>query len=240
MERKNCFSCGRDRLTEGHALPHHFRLASLLAQTPSHPQGKVPRFRLESENYWERRAAFLKFNPSGEVPVLVEEDGAIVADPNAIEEYVEERYPEQPMIGNTPAERAETRRLSAWFDQKFNREVTANLFDQKMIQRLKGNGGPDSQAIRNGLSNIHYHLDYIGWLADRRKWLAGDQLTHRRSGRRGAALGARLHRRRAVERSSAGEGLVCAGEIAAQFPPAAVRYALPGFTPPAHYADLDF
>jgi glutathione S-transferase len=196
-------------------------------------------FALETENYWERRPAFLKFNPSGEVPVLVEEDGAIVADPNAIEEYIEERYPEQPMIGATPAERAETRRLSAWFDQKFNREVTANLFDQKVIRRLKGNGGPDSQAIRNGLSNIHYHLDYVGWLADRRKWLAGDQLTI-------ADLAA------AAQLSV----LDFIGDVPwDDHPPARDWYArvksrpsfrpllsdaLPGFTPPAHYANLDF
>ncbi|MEE8504933.1 MAG: glutathione S-transferase C-terminal domain-containing protein, partial [Kiloniellales bacterium] len=25
-----------------------------------------------------------------------------------------------------------------------------------------------------GLANMHYHLDYIGWLCDRRRWLAGD------------------------------------------------------------------
>ena len=26
-------------------------------------------------------------------------------------------------------------------------------------------------------ANIHYHLEYIGWLSDRRRWLAGDEFS---------------------------------------------------------------
>ena len=40
-----------------------------------------------------------------------------------------------------------------------------------------GNGGfTSSEAIRAGLANIHYHLDYIAYLAEQRNWLAGDHL----------------------------------------------------------------
>jgi glutathione S-transferase len=38
-------------------------------------------------------------------------------------------------------------------------------------------GAPDSESIRAGKHNIAYHLDYIGWLADRRSWLAGDDFS---------------------------------------------------------------
>ncbi len=41
----------------------------------------------------------------------------------------------------------------------------------------EGRGEPNASAIRAGLRNIHYHLDYIGWLCDRRRWLAGDGLS---------------------------------------------------------------
>ena len=37
-------------------------------------------FALRLEKTWERRPGFLKLNPAGEVPVLVEEDGAALAD----------------------------------------------------------------------------------------------------------------------------------------------------------------
>ena len=196
-------------------------------------------FALESENYWERRPAFLKFNPSGEVPVLVEEDGAIVADSNAIEEYVEERYPEPALIGSGAAERAETRRLSAWFDQKFNREVTANLFDQKVIRRLKGSGGPDSQAIRNGNSNIHYHLDYVGWLIDRRRWLAGDEFSLA-----DISAAAQLSTLDYIgdvpwEQHAGAKDWYARVKSRPSFRPL-LADLLPGAPPPRHYADLDF
>src|SRR3546814_16669294 len=42
------------------------------------------------------------------------------------------------------------------------------------MKRFLKLGTPNSGAIRAGLANIHYHLEYIAWLSDRRRWLAGD------------------------------------------------------------------
>ncbi|MFQ5972955.1 MAG: glutathione S-transferase family protein [Alphaproteobacteria bacterium] len=134
-------------------------------------------FALETEPVWERREAFLALNPAGEVPVLVEEDGATIADSNAICEYLDERYPEPPLIGADLAERAETRRLTAWFDLKFHREVTRNLVDEKIHKRLTGLGQPDSAMIRAGYTNVSYHLEYVGYLIERRNWLAGHRFS---------------------------------------------------------------
>jgi len=47
-------------------------------------------FQLELEKPWERREAFLLFNPAGEVPVLLAEDGTPIADATAISELLEE------------------------------------------------------------------------------------------------------------------------------------------------------
>lgn len=71
----------------------------------------------------------------------------------------------------------ETRRLVVWFQEKFGQEVTENLAGEKIMKRFLGHGQPSSDAIRAGLTNIDYHLDYIDFLAERRKWLAGDELT---------------------------------------------------------------
>jgi len=151
-------------------------------------------FELQAENAWERRDALLALNHAGETPVLVEEDGTTIGDATAIAEYLEEVHPAPGFLGTTPEARAEVRRLVGWFDAKFNREVTANLFDQKILRRLKGNGGPDSQALRSGNSNIHYHLDYIGWLVDRRRWLAGEEFSLADMSAAAQPLDARLHR----------------------------------------------
>ena len=46
--------------------------------------------------------------------------------------------------------RAEVRRLVAWFDKKFDSEVTRNLVDEKIMKRFLGLGEPNGQAIRAG------------------------------------------------------------------------------------------
>jgi len=135
-------------------------------------------FELRTELPWDRRPEFLALNPAGEVPLLVEEDERIVIpDSQAICEYLDEAYPDKPLIGREPVARAEVRRLVAWFDHKFHHEVTTLLLYEKVNKRLMAGGAPDSAAIRAGLSNITYHLDYIGYLIERRNYLAGDDFT---------------------------------------------------------------
>jgi glutathione S-transferase len=134
-------------------------------------------FELKVEPVWERRPGFLALNPAGEVPVLIEDDGTVLADSAAICEFLDETYPDPPLLAGTAGERAEIRRLVAWFDRKFNEEVTDNLVGQKVMNRFLRLGEPDSRAIRAGLANISYHLDYIAFLVDRRNWLAGERMT---------------------------------------------------------------
>ena len=134
-------------------------------------------FHMEVEETWERRHEFLALNPTGEVPVLIEPDSTVLADSIGICEYLEEKYPEPNLIGKNLYDRAEVRRLVAWFDLKFNTEVTDKLLNEKVMKRFLGLGEPDSREIRAAQSNIHTHLDYITFLTDRRFWLAGDQLT---------------------------------------------------------------
>lgn len=128
---------------------------------------------LRVEKVWERRPEFLALNPAGLVPVLVEDDSTVIAESGAICEYLEECYPEHSLLGDSAAERAETRRLTSWFDLKFHAEVTSNLVDEKVMKRFLGLGEPNTSAIRAGRHNIGYHLDYIGYLTERRAWLAG-------------------------------------------------------------------
>ncbi len=134
-------------------------------------------FALKIEKVWERREAFLSLNPAGEVPVLVEPDGTILANAQVIAEYLDEVYPAPPLLPGSPIDRAETRRLVAWFDEKFAQEVSDLLVEQKVMRRFLGLGHPDVEAMRAAHANVHYHLDYVSWLSDRRTWLAGRNLT---------------------------------------------------------------
>lgn len=130
-------------------------------------------FELRVEKIWERRAEFLSMNPAGDVPVLVEPDGTTLTNSQVICEYLDEAYPQPHLLGHDPVQRAETRRMVAWFDLKFNKEVSDNLIGEKLMKRFLKLGEPNGPAIRAGHANIHYHLDYIGYLTERQQWLAG-------------------------------------------------------------------
>jgi glutathione S-transferase len=131
-------------------------------------------FDLVLEKTWERREEFVVLNPAGDVPVLIEPDGMTIAEVHPIVEYLDETYPERSLIGGDRMMRAEVRRLAHWFDVKFNNEVTENLVGEKVTKRLANQSHPHGPAIRSGLTLIHDHLAYISWLADRRRFLAGD------------------------------------------------------------------
>ena len=134
-------------------------------------------FALKTENVWERREEFLVMNPAAKVPVLVEADGTVLADSTAIVEYLQEVQPQPDLLGGNPAQRAETRRLVAWFDEKMYLEATQNIFGEKVQKRFLGQGEPDSATVRAGLANIRVHLDYLAWLVERRTWLAGNNFS---------------------------------------------------------------
>jgi glutathione S-transferase len=55
---------------------------------------------------------FLKINPRGRVPAIVD-DGFALSESNAIVEYLEERYPEKPLLPKDVKARANARRLIA-------------------------------------------------------------------------------------------------------------------------------
>ena len=58
-----------------------------------------------------KQPEILAMNPMGGLPFLELDDGTILTESLAIMEYLEELNPEPPMIGQTPVERALTRRL---------------------------------------------------------------------------------------------------------------------------------
>ncbi len=130
-------------------------------------------FKLKGEDTWARRDEFLALNPAGDVPVLVEADGTALSGSDAICEFLDEVHPDPSLYGRQALGRAEVRRLVHWFDDKFNTEVTENLVGEKLVKRMRGLGAPESKAVRAGHANIHHHLDYVGYLCERRTWLGG-------------------------------------------------------------------
>ncbi len=218
---------------------HHLWLSPFCRKVRLVLKEKRLDFQMKTEAVWERNEAFLKLNPVGEVPVLIEADGTALSGSDAICEFLDEVYPEPTLIGRQAMARVEVRRLVYWFDHKFHSEVTKNLVDEKIMKRFLGLGEPAAKTIRAGHANIHHHLDYISYLADRRRWLAGDHMSL-------ADLAAAAH-------FSCVDYL---GDVPWQQHPSAkdwfarvksrpsfqplLKDHVPGVAPVKHYADLDF
>ena len=131
---------------------------------------------LIEERYWEQSTEFLRRNPAGKVPIL-RHQGALLTESTPICEYIEELNPEPSLIPNDAEARYEMRRLVSWFDDKFHHEVTSNLLYERVNKKVSGQGFPDSKNIKEGARKIKYHLDYMAWLLEHRRWLAGDTMT---------------------------------------------------------------
>src|SRR5580704_6741479 len=134
------------------ACPHSRFVRLILEELGTPP-------RLVEERTWERREEFLRLNPAGTTPVLVEEGVPPIPGAAIIAEYLDETRattsPQPRMMPREPAQRIEIRRLMSWFNDKFFAEV-----------------------MRAARGNIKYHLSYIGWLVRKRDWLAGDSLSY--------------------------------------------------------------
>ena len=193
---------------------------------------------LIEERYWERDPSFLRRNPAAKVPVL-EIDGKIMSESAAICEYLEEKYPNPSLMPVDIHQRYEVRRLVGWFDDKFHRDVTSKLVYERVTKKIMGHGYPDSKNVKDGAKKIKFHLDYIAWLLEQRSWLAGDVMSLA-----DFAAAAHLsaldyisdvdwHRSKTLKdwyakiKSRPAFRAILADQV-------------PGFPPPAHYADLDF
>lgn len=131
---------------------------------------------LIEEKYWEKSAEFLRRNPAGKVPILSIE-GKTFTESTAICEYLEDLYPEPALFPNGADEKYETRRLVAWFDDKFHQEVTSKLLYERVIKKVSGQGFPVSKNVKEGARNIKFHISYMEWLLERRRWLAGEHMS---------------------------------------------------------------
>jgi glutathione S-transferase len=98
-------------------LPHALELVDLAARPP----------------------AFLAISPLAKVPVLVDEDGTTVFDSTVMSEYLEDRYPEPPMIGRTFAERLAQRELD---------ELGDTIADHAVALRMANDAGEPKWIAR--------------------------------------------------------------------------------------------
>lgn len=130
---------------------------------------------------WEDGCPVAALNPSGMPPVLQTVDTAgralTLCEPSAILGWLEERQAEPLLMPRDDAERAEVRRLIAWFDRRFTDEVNAVLLHERMEKPLLRLGPPEARALRGGRDALRSHLAMLEGLLARRDALAGRRIS---------------------------------------------------------------
>jgi glutathione S-transferase len=135
-------------------------------------------YKLVRENPWEKRDEFIDLNPCGQTPVLVNDKaGDILIHSQAICEYIEETSENAPLIHGNAPQRAEIRRLCAWFDEQFFQLVGYPLLYERMIRRIALHDTPDAGIVREAMRNASQLLEYIDWQLERQNWVAGSALS---------------------------------------------------------------
>ncbi len=136
----------------------------------------------QEEKPWSPSAQLVEVNPTGLTPVFLEDSGLAICGAEALTEYLEETRSEHiQLIPGHPLQRAEVRRLVAWFDIKFYTEVTEPLLTEKVISRFMPSGhrsgSPDMARVRRAREMLMAHLAYVSLLVEERSYLAGEQFS---------------------------------------------------------------
>jgi glutathione S-transferase/RNA polymerase-associated protein len=87
---------------------------------------------------------FLKANPRGEVPALID-DGFSVFDSTIILEYIEDKWPSPPMLPKSPAARAQARTIEEVMDTLFE-PINWGMGEIRWFKRAEGERARNIEA----------------------------------------------------------------------------------------------
>lgn len=116
-------------------------------------------------------------NPAGQTPALELDDGSFLTEITAICEYLDERFPEPPLVGTTAEERARTRMWTRRVDLKICEPLTNGfrfaeglpLFEPRM--RCLPEAAPGLKAVAQD------GIKWLDGLLGDRPFIAGEQIT---------------------------------------------------------------
>ncbi|MFU8815010.1 MAG: glutathione S-transferase family protein [Pseudomonadales bacterium] len=114
---------------------------------------------------------FARVSPRGEVPALVDDDVAVF-DSTVILEYIEDRWPQPPLLPSAPAERARVRMLEEIMDSHFE-AITWGLSEIRNFGRASGELA-DTMLTRGGEQIAAWYRWLDQQLGDR-SWFNGAQ-----------------------------------------------------------------
>ena len=116
-----------------------------------------------------RSLAYRALVPMGTLPAL-EDDGFVLSESEAINEYIEERFPAPPVLPATPAARGRVRFLSRFHDLYLEPPVRALFAHVKPLRR-------DPAVVAARMDELRQRIKQLATLASPAPYLAGESLS---------------------------------------------------------------
>jgi glutathione S-transferase len=171
-----------------------------IALSEKHQNAKEHLLKLQGD---QNDPAYLKLNPNGVVPTLVH-DGTVVTESSLILYYIDDAFPDPPLMPKTPASRLRVRLYNKLVDEYVHNSCTiitfATAFRPRFLKMtreqwlaeinkapLKRRAEYKRSVIEHGLDSefvldaIQQHKKLISWMAEdlkRGPYLAGDTFTN--------------------------------------------------------------
>jgi glutathione S-transferase len=124
-----------------------------------------------------RKDAYLKINPAGQMPALILEDGSLITEITAICEYLDETTPGDSLIGSTPEERAQTRRWVRWIDLQVVDPMTRAFRYSEGLPLFKDRMPCFPDAAPGLKECVQVALQWLDEQMSGKTWVAGDRFT---------------------------------------------------------------
>ena len=158
------------------------------------------------EKYWllADRNKVRGFNPTGKLPAL-EHDGTVIGDSSDVARYIEQQFPDRPLIPTEPQLRAMVHVLEDWADESLyfyemhlrfttpgnaERNIARmveheNRFLRWLLPRVAPKGivkitesqGIGRKSLEQLLVDVERHIAAVNDLLQASDWLVGDRLT---------------------------------------------------------------
>jgi glutathione S-transferase len=138
---------------------------------------EIPTEKVDLMGGENRKEPYMQKNPAGQLPCLELDGGGHLSEILAICEYLDEKFPNPPLIGSTPEERATTR--------MWTRRIDLNICEPMANGFRFAEGLP---LFQNRLRTIPHAADdlktvarekltWLDGLIDGRAWIVGDRFT---------------------------------------------------------------
>ncbi|MDP3853195.1 glutathione S-transferase family protein [Phenylobacterium sp.] len=124
-----------------------------------------------------RQAPYMQKNPAGQSPCLELDDGGHLAEIIPICEYLDEKFPNPPLIGSTPEERAETRMWLRRIDLNICEPLVNGFRFAEGLPLFQSRMRTIPHAAADLKSLAQEKLTWLDGLMTGKTWVAGERFS---------------------------------------------------------------